>query len=337
MIKYNFIFNFSTSYSGGSFKRLTEYARWFNRNGGARFVISRRHQHLMEMFPNNEYHPVYQNKIGRFFRDCSYLKEIGEKAGTPDLYYSFGIPVYAKFGRVNWFHLSNVIPIYSRGIPLPFFRSLELKYLGYLIRKNFKNADIISAESQNSLKLIKGQDAKILVVLVNGSDDELNDQVTEADVKDNIACVVGTMPYKMLLDSYKVFQKLKKHESQLKLIIIGDKKYIPAELINIKDVSLVGQLQREKVVEYLKKAKYYISTTIIENSYNAASEGIFFADESYISDIGPHRELLKDNSFETVQFKGISREMIYVKRNSISKTNLRSWNDVIEDMIRMVK
>jgi hypothetical protein len=90
-------------------------------------------------------------------------------------------------------------------------------------------------------------------------------------------------------------------------------------------------------MKYLRRAKYYISTTHIENSYNAASEGVFFADESYISDIGPHRELLANAPIERVSVPHMNRSVLHVRREHLSGANLTTWQDVIADVIGRVK
>jgi hypothetical protein len=77
--------------------------------------------------------------------------------------------------------------------------------------------------------------------------------------------------------------------------------------------------------------------TYIENSYNAASEGIFLADESYISNIGPHQELLDGIKFERIELSGLDRVIIHVKRDEISGCNLKSWDDVVSEMIMKFK
>jgi hypothetical protein len=54
-----------------------------------------------------------------------------------------------------------------------------------------------------------------------------------------------------------------------------------------KNMVATGIIQQSDVIELLKKTKYCISTALVENSFNAASESTVFADESYISDIAP--------------------------------------------------
>ena len=94
--------------------------------------------------------------------------------------------------------------------------------------------------------------------------------------------------------------------------------------------------QESKQFEYLKKAKYYISTTKIENSFNSAAEGIIFADESYISDIGPHRELLKNENYEVLSMPNLSNRVLKVHRKDIKGKNLKLWSEIITEMIEKV-
>lgn len=332
-----YLFNFAVSYSGGGFKRLYAYAKWFNQNGGAWFIIHPLCKSLITEFPNNHFFVVHQSKLQRLFRDCDYLKEVEAETGKPDVYYSYGIPIYYKLSRLNWFHLSNVLPLGSKGIALPLFDKLKLGYLGRRIEANFKNADVVSAESSYSLSLIESKHPLQFFVSVNGSDDEIAFYNTaKQEKKEKIAVVLGTYRYKALEDSYVVFEMLHAKDNQLKLMIIGDDKKVPKSLHKNPNVILMGSLPREKVVDYLRQCEFYISTTHIENSYNAASEGIFFAEESYISDIPPHRELIKGLHFEEVTIPGLDRSLLHVKKEEISPVNLKTWDNVITEMVEYI-
>ncbi len=337
MIINKFLFNFAVSYSGGGFKRLYAYAKWFNQNGGAWFIIHPMCQSLISEFPNNHFFVVNQSKLQRLFHDCDYLKELESEIGIPDVYYSYGIPIYHKLGRLNWFHLSNVLPLGSQGIPLPLFDRLKLNYLGKRIENNFKNADVVSAESSFSLSLIKANHPLRFFVSVNGSDDEiLFYNSAKQEKKEKIAVVLGTYRYKALEDSYAVFEMLRAKDDQLKLMIIGDDKKVPKSLRTNPNIILMGSLPRDKVVDYLRQSEFYISTTYIENSYNAASEGIFFAKESYISDIAPHRELVTGLHFEEVSIPNLNRSLLHLKREEISPVNLKTWDNVITEMVEHI-
>jgi len=331
-----FVFNFAASFQGGGLKRLFEYARWFDRRGGALFVVNiRTEEALKATFPGNRYFPVDQPLYERLFADCNYLRGVADEVGTPEFYYSFGIPVYRRFGRINWFHLSNVLPVHSmRGIPLPNLDRLKLAYLGSRIRAHFGNADIISAESNWSLSLLDVPRPERLFLSVNGSDDEigyLNSQ-NKSSRSDN-ALVVGTTRYKALGDSYRVFSMLKRDHPSLHLEIIGHKKHIPREILAHDDVRALGLLDRPQVIERLRAARFYISTTLIENSYNAASEGAVLSEESYLSDIGPHREFLDGLVVDRVSVPEVERPLLRVKGKDISATQVRSWNEVIGEMV----
>ncbi len=266
-IKNKFLFNFAVTHYGAGLKRLHAFAKWFNESGGAWFVVHPHCAALKKEFPENRYFLATQPRYQRIFNDCQYLDEIGKDIGQPDFYYSYGIPIYSRFGKLNWFHLCNVLPLGTQGIPLPLFERIKLNFLGWRIRQNFNNADIISAESNCSLNLIDSKQAGKLLVSVNGGDDELA-YFTNKGVQDksNIATVIGTYKHKALNDSCHVFEMLRNKNSGLKLMIIGDERPIPGGLRHNKNVIIKGVLQRSEVIHLLRKSKYYISTTCIDNS-----------------------------------------------------------------------
>ena len=298
---HKFVFNFSASYSGGGYKRLYHYAKWFNENGGASFVINPRCAGLKTELPNNGYFVASQSSAQRIFSDCAYLGAIEEEIGKPELYYSYGIPLYYRFGDVNWFHLSNVLPLQRKNIPLSLFDRVKAAYLGRRITRGFAFADVISAESNYSLSLVGSSGhSHRLCLSVNGSDDELSHlRSGTVERREQIATVMGTQRYKAIDDSVSVFNMLKQRHPELKLMILGNPAMVPHRLRMNSDLIVRGNLDRRGVIDCLRKSKFFISTTCIENSYNAAAEGIFLAEESYISDIGPHRELLLNHAFRS--------------------------------------
>ncbi len=338
-VRFPYLFNFAASFQGGGFKRLFEYARWFNQRGGAYFVVNARSEEILKKtFRANRYFPVNQRLYRRIFSDCEYLSQIEAAVGTPDFYYSFGIPIYARFGRVNWFHLSNVLPIHQWGsIPLPPRDRVKLAYLGWRIRQHYSTADVVSAESAWSLELIDLAEREKLFLSVNGSDDELQSMKSgRSEATEDVAIVVGTSPYKALDDSHRVFSALRNEHESLRLMIVGDRRYVPRSLLAQDGVRSLGLLDRHEVIERLRSARYYISTTLIENSYNAASEGAVLAEESYLSDIGPHRELLDGMRVGRVAISGVARELIHVRREDLSMIRLKSWDEVVGEMLERV-
>lgn len=334
MIK-KYIFNFSVSRSGGGYKRLYEYARALNSRGGAHFIIHPECYSLAKQFPNNVYHIVRQTKVRRFLNDFGYLSAITDAYGPLDFYYSYGIPIPLKVAKVNWFHLSNVLPLAPSGMRMTLLDAFKMRLLGSRIRSSFKNADVISAESEYSLGLIGRQPKQKLFLSVNGSDDEIKFLSNASHkTKKDLAVVMGTYRHKAIEESYHLFKMLKKTRSaNLKMLLAGDPMRIP-EIIKLDpDVIVAGHLTRNDLIDVLGDSKFYLSTTYIENSYNAASEGIFLAQESYISNIQPHLELLEGESYKFTAIPGLSRPFLHIERKSLSGVNIKSWDEVVDQMI----
>lgn len=334
-VRHPYLFNFSSSYSGGGLKRLHAYSEWFGMRGGAWIIIHSDAAHLVDLFPANRYFVVRQSLLRRVYNDAAYLADICTEIGKPQLYYAYGIPIYRRIGRVNWFHLSNLLPVHSTGVPQTMMLRAKMRYLGWQIVRNYSCADVISAESRFSLEhlRISPADKQKLFLSVNGSDDELAFVGGPVGQREELAVAVGTMGYKALGDTYRVFEMLRARNTRLRLVLIGPEKWVPAALRRRVGVETTGALPRDEVVEYLARARYYISTTQIENSYNAAAEGLFLAEESYLSDIGPHRELLVETRTDAITVPGVNREMFHVRGSDASPAALRTWDQVIVEML----
>jgi hypothetical protein len=337
-----FLFNFSASYTGGGLKRLMAYSRWFNEHGGASFIVNYRLEGIDKQFTLNKYFFLRQSRFSRAINYSSQLNKITADAGVIDFFYSYGIPIPRKLGRVNWFHLSNVLPLTKEIVPMPLKRRLEMRLLGFLINSHLKYADVISAESAMSMGLFDKHLSHKLFVSVNGSDDEINAYANEVegDVKrdvEDMAIAVGTYYYKCINDVYKVYSYLLKSNPSLRLIIIGDIASIPSHVLKDHRVEAKGVLSQSEVCALIQRSKYYITSTVIENSYNAAAEGAFLAQESFLSDIGPHRELLKGANFERIDNLETRVACLNVKRADLCPRNLKSWDQVIKEMVNLVK
>lgn len=330
-----YLFNFSASDRGGGLKRLEEYARWFDQRGGANFAIHPGCERLTEQFPANRYFPIRQTVADRLFRDAAYVSDIISETRPLALYYAYGIPIYQRVAKINWFHLSNVMPFNFWRYRLPVLDYIKQPLLARRYRGNIENADVISAESQASLAFLKTGDSRRLHVSVNGSDDELARIAEQQPGRaEPVAVVVGTYSYKAIADSYRVYRHLRSLEPELQLAIIGVDRTVPAHICRDPQVRCTGLLPRCEVVRTLERAAYYISTTRLENSYNAASEGIFLARQSYISAIPPHLELLAGQAYERVVLPGVATPLLRVKREDATPDALRSWDWVIRDMLR---
>jgi hypothetical protein len=325
-MRFPYLFNFAASSRGGGLKRLEEYSRWFDARGGAAFAIHHSCARMAAQFP--------ESVVGRLLQDGDYLKEIVGEIGSIDFYYAYGIPVYRPIGGTNWFHLSNVMPFNFWRYRLPLIDYVKQPMLALRYQQNLKHADIVSAESHASLEFLKVGDRSKLFVSVNGSDDELARAATpQVACAESVAVVVGTYSYKAIQDSYRVYQYLKSREFDLRLTIIGDAGKVPSSVRRDRSVRCTGLLPRDEVVRILDRASYYISTTRLENSYNAASEGIFLARKSYISAIPPHRELLAGQDIEFVSIPSVRDAMILVERQALSSRALKTWDEVVTGML----
>jgi hypothetical protein len=330
-VAYPYLFDFSASQVGGGLKRLHEYARWFDAHGGASFMVHTGSESLRDEFPRNRFFVVRRTIVNRMLDDFGPVREALTSLGSvPDCYYSYGIPLYQRVGRVNWFHVSNVLPLFRRNVPLTLRARVRLMLLGRRIRRGLRYADVISAESNSSLALLDPEYRDRLFLSVNGSDDELASVGNaQPPAKEPVATVVGTYPHKTLAETYRVFRMLKAKDGRLKLVIFGEANSVPTLLQRDPDVVVKGSRPRTEVIDQLRRSKYYISTTTIENSYNAAAEGIFLADESYISDIGPHRELLTGMPHDRFMMPESGPVLLHVARSQLSGLNLKSWDDVV--------
>ena len=330
------LFNFSSSYSGGGLKRLLSFSEWFDSNGGAVFIVHVKSKNHLLTYKNNTYFYINLSKFKKAFNNHKYLIDIVNSIGTPYIYYSYGIPIPCKVGSINWFHLSNVLPLISHSeYGLTLFRSIELKWLGKLFKKNYINAEVLSAESNYSLNLLPSSSKYIRIVSPNGSDKEIElFGQSRGFTVNNIAIIVGTFFYKDLEASYKVFLKLKEINKELKMVIVGITSMIPSVIVSDKSIHFTGEISHKEVISLLSTAKFYINTSKVENSWNAASEGVLLANESYISRIEPHFELVKTIANNNYVIDG---DLIHVKRKNISVEKLMTWSDIIKNMIKLVK
>lgn len=332
------VFNFSASYSGGGLKRLQEFARWFDAEGGAHFLVHPASVASLRSFSRNRYTVISWPRLARLFSQTGYLRKLEPRLRETRLYYSYGIPLARRMPGLNWLHVSNVLPFAPLPAGLSVCNKLTQSLLGRRLRASFGFADVISAESHFSLGLLPASEGSKFVASPNGSDDELEDfGKPRRPVGEPVATVVGTVAYKTLADSWRVFLHLRQAHPTLTLKIIGDPRAIPRRIRRQRCVATLGILPRSEVIAALRASRFYITTTCIENSFNAAAEGVFCATESYISDIGPHRELLAGQACEEVAIPGIRGRLLHVYRERLTTANLRSWNEVIGEILAKVQ
>ncbi|TRX40136.1 glycosyltransferase [Flavobacterium restrictum] len=332
---YTILFNFSSSYSGGGLKRLEEFSKWFSINGGATFLINERSKSIVAKYPNNVYHIPRISKLSRILNSEKYFETFSLKQQQFDLYYSYGIPITKKIARINLLHISNVLPFVKVEFGYTFWERLKFKLLRFYFIKSFSKTDVLCAESNFSISLVHNYYNGKTLVSKNGSDEEMSLFLAKKTpiVYENYAVVLGTHKHKFVDNSYLLFKEIAQENQNLKLKIIGDASVISQSIKADKNVEILGVLNREVIMSLLSKAKYYISTTVLENSYNAASEAIFLAEESYISTIKPHEELLENLPYSISNFNSIAKDMIVVKASEIDIRNLVSWEQVILEIL----
>lgn len=331
----NYLFNFSSSYSGGGLKRLTAYAEWFHKNGGAHFIVNNKLKGKFDCFSSNSYHYVSISNFQKLINTQRYVDVVIKKMGKCDFYYSYNIPIKKNAALAKWFHLSNVLPFVSMSnVNIPYRRLIELWWLGILTRNGFQYANFVSAESLFSLQLLNLADNIKATVSVNGSDQELNfiSGLSAHNIVKNIAVIIGTYHHKNLTDSYKIYNYLKLKNKDLKLVIIGDIDTVPRFIRDDPQVELKGVMDHGDTINVLTESRFYINTSKVENSWNAASEGVFLAKESFISKIMPHWELLQDSKFNTLYHLDTCHPVIHMLRDDSNSAKLETWDEVIATM-----
>ena len=306
--KKSWLFNFASSYSGGGLRRLIETARFFEKNGGATFIINKKAEKLVREFSgNNVFFPVVPNKIFRLLKDGYYLENIVREAGKPDIYFSYGLPIFFDVTTVNWFHVSNALSLNTQGIYLPILKKLEMEVLKNRILRSLRNTNIISAESEYTLNLVK-EGAKSFnrdiygSILPNGFDKEEFINIDQpSEYKDLYSITVGSYQYKRLELAFDIHQLLKDKEPRLrKFFIIGNKNDVSTKLLSNKEVIVEDIKDRKKLINLIAGAEYYISASQIENSSIAALEGLLLAKNTVISDIPSHYEMLSNIEFSKI-------------------------------------
>ena len=114
---------------------MMAFSEWFNENGGSCFIVNSRVDKIMARYPNNNYFYIDLGLIKKAVNNQNYVHNALAMMDRCDFYYAYNIPLKHSFSEVNWFHLSNVLPLIdtsSYGIPLT--RRVELWWLGRLIK-----------------------------------------------------------------------------------------------------------------------------------------------------------------------------------------------------------
>ncbi len=339
--EHNYLFNFSSSFTGGGLIILESYLELFQNRGGAYFIVNEKlREKLDARFSKNTIFFVKIIKVKRFFDDQYYLNPILKILPRVKLYFSYGIPIYSKIGETNWLHISNLIPVNPSLSYLSYFSMAQMYLLGHRFKRNFKNVDVLSADSQDgvnqSLEFL-GTHSCQTKVLKNGIESGFVKK--KSTTKEPFAITVGTQKYKDLDKLYKLYLKLKISGVVKGLKIIGDTESIPSYLRNDKSVIIMGRLPHDEVIDELAQSQVYLSTSRIENSSIASLEGLYLCGSTYLSTIGSHKELIIDTglNYETVHFEDLGR--LYKVDQQVSESYIESisWENINNEFYSYLK
>ena len=340
--KHKWLFNFSSSSIGGGLIRTLETIKWFDSNNGAYFVVNDRIKDLVSKFnKKNKYFFISDNKARRLFSDGYYIPKIIEEIGRPDIYFSYGIPVFQDIGKINWFHISNALALKTDKISLPLKTRIQMLILKKRIMKSIKYIHIATGESEFSVNLFKEHVNKRNLkcyydVLPNGYDvthlKEIVDKKRE--VLSKYAVTIGTYKYKKIKVALKLFHKIKKKSNLKKFIVVGPTNNLPKSVINDKFVEIKPNLSRENLLNLLYNAEYYISASQIENSSNAVLEALLLSKNIILSDIPSHNEMLRNFKTKKIILNNI--EFNTLKNIDNNKIEAISWVEVSKNLFDII-
>lgn len=338
------LFNFSSSCVGGGLIRTIETVKWFDNNMGAYFIINYRIKNEISKYnKKNKYFFVSDNKIKRLFSDGYYIPKIIDEIGRPDIYFSYGIPVFNDIAKINWFHISNALTLKTDKISLPLKTRVKMLILKKRIIESIKFTDIATGESEFSINLLKGELNKRNLkcyydVLPNGYDISLIENVLNEDreISTKYAVTIGTYKYKKIKIALKLFHQIRESNDLEKFVIVGPINNLPKSILKDKFVEVQPNLPREDLFNLLYNAEYYISASQIENSSNAALEALLLSKNIILSNIPSHKEMIKNFKTKKITLNNYEFDFINLKNINNSKINTISWIDVSKKLFDII-
>ena len=340
--KFIWLFNFSSSWVGGGLIRTIETVKWFDNNMGAYFIINDRIKNKISKYnKNNKYFFVSDNKTKRLFSDGYYIPKIIGEIGRPDIYFSYGIPVFKEIGRINWFHISNALALKTDKISLPLKTRLQMLILKKRIIKSIKYTHIATGESEFSVNLLKEHVNKKNLkchydVLPNGYDiNPLKEIVNnKREISFKYAVTIGTYKYKKIKVALELFHQIKEANNLKRFIIVGRTNNIPKSVINDRLVEIKPNLSRKNLLSLLYSAEYYISASQIENSSNAVLEALLLSKNIILSDIPSHNEMLRNFKTKKIILNNLKFNALENINNN--KIDAISWIEVSKKLFDII-
>jgi glycosyltransferase involved in cell wall biosynthesis len=328
---YDILFDFSSSPAGGGLRRLEAYAEFFSKSTlKTHFFINEGAGNLNRIQNLVPTTLVHKNNILKLGLNKNYLRKFS--VNTRWLF-SYGIPTKRGYAEQNWLHISNVLPFFLFRARLGFPLLLKTWILQQQFKINCQNNDVVSAESNFSLEMYRGTTGwkGDEIVLRNGLQETLHQSEL---TKEDFAVAVGTHFYKRIDITYQIFKKLKYELGLNKLIIVGIADHIPGIIRRASDVELKGFIPDNELVDLLKRASYFISTSEVENSSCAVQEGLEFTKKAILSDIPSHLEMIKKNSQCLTQYKG--KGYLIVDQTELCQESMVSWSNEIGKMLKQM-
>ena len=343
----SWLFNFSVSNKTGSMRRIMATVRFYDENGGATFILHSSLRNDVALYNKNRYFFINQTLLERVFKNEDYIREIITECGQPDIYFSYGIPIYQKIGKVNWFHVSNALSLTVKNIRLSAETKIKMLLLKHRIQATVDNVDIVSGESQYTLDLFQREvrtKKPIRYQIVRNGDD--SEDLSMMNPKRLVyqgpkyAMTIGIASYKRLDVVYTIFKQIQAEDENLKTLYVvagpRDLPYIPKlipEVIKLDDSVVVDTFERrEELVSMMNSMDYYISASQIENSSNALLEGLIFSKSVIATDIPSHRELLVGKKHGYFKESISGEEFIYYQKNEEDIINSVSWGTAVKEM-----
>lgn len=342
----NILFDFSVSNQTGAFQRIKATLEFYDNLNGQFFILNSNLKNKIKTQNNNTIEFFNPQIKHRLMQNTEYIDAFIEKHGQPDIFFSYGIPVIRKIGVVNWFHISNALSLSISNITIPLSLKLKMIFFRKRIKKSIPFLDIVSGESDSTLKLFQQVFRKknhiTKVKLGNGFNiDEFNllSSIKKDLLEDSYAVAIGIQSYKRIDKAYKIFLDLQKERKNLKKFILiaspfdnlNDKRLVSDKVRKDKSIILIAPSKRQDVIGLLKGAQVFISMSQIENSSNALLEALLFCNELIVSDIPSHREFLSENcNFQEITLPAAKKNLLNARQGINDRSELKSWNECIK-------
>jgi len=326
---YDIIFDFSSSPERGGLRRLVAYLRYFeNKNLNVLFLVSSR-SGLKDRTGKVEVRVIEKGVFQNALLISSYLKKY---VGSARWFFSYGIPITMKVGQRNWLHISNVLPFYigrcTLGMTLTLKMALRRWQFGWCAFQH----DVYSAESQNSINEYRRITKASGRPVVLGNSSELDGAIPTNLKKEPYAIVLGTTSYKRVDQTYELFRMHGEKLGIKRLRIVGQSKNILRRISDDPTVEIVEFIPERDLVFALATAKYFISSSEVENSPTAALEGIAVTGSAILRKIPAIVELLGDSDHEEIDCNGVKYVLLESRRQLSLATDV-SWSQIVEKML----